>query len=90
MLFWKKEKKRNYEVSIGGRLSRISYSEGARKVENSSEMLMGETHCVIYFSLLRAWEPPYDHEALTAVDRERIRRNITEELGERGLVAEWD
>lgn len=58
----------------------MTYREGQKILKIDSEMLFGKYDCVIYWSDVKEWDPPFDGEALSETDKARIRTNIEKEL----------
>ena len=82
-------KSKGYKVALKGR-SGVLYSEGDHKAQIEAEMLAGSTDFVIYFDMFNSWLPPFENEAITSEDKQRIKQNISQELESKGLVIEWD
>lgn len=71
---------RDYSVKLTGRAG-IIYEEGPKKMLIDSELLSGPTFDVVVFlDSIRAWEPPFDAEPLSAADITRIKANVAESL----------
>jgi hypothetical protein len=75
-----------FRVTLQGRAGML-YREGKKKMEIDCEMLVGEFDYVVYTDTIRSWLPPHDAEAVTAEERERIRKNIAWAL--RSLKIDW-
>ena len=69
----------------------LLYREGPRTVAIFSEYLFGapdDPNIAVVLSKCQHWDAPFDREVLTEEDRERIRKNITEDL--RGMRIQWE
>jgi len=85
MMFFKKKP---YEVHLRGR-SKIYYNEGDHQAIIGVEMLTGDIDFVVYLNELKKWESPYDNEALSDIDKQRMKLNIEKELLKKNIRLEW-
>lgn len=78
---------REFKVKMHGRAG-IEYREGRRRMMIDSEMLAGpDFDLVVYADSIARWEPPHERDAVTADERTRIRRNISDAL--KSLRIDW-
>ena len=76
-------------VKLKGR-SQIEYIEGNKHLLIEFEFLAGDAGIAIYSNSLQTWEPPFNEESITKVDKEQIKRNILINLQKRKIPAEWE
>ena len=75
-----------YRVSLQGRAG-IRYREGKKVMSIDSEILVGEFDMAVYLKSISCWLPPHERVPVSAEDRERIRRNLTEAL--KSMKVDW-
>lgn len=88
MWFFKRTPK-EHEVRLIGR-SWIVYSEMDHVVKLEFEVMSGGVDCVIYFEKFCIWQTPFQNEAISEDDKERIKRNIKEHLEAKSKTVIWE
>ena len=58
------------------RFHNLRYSEGKHVAVVWGETLRGNPDYVLYANTLKQWEPPFDTEAMSGEDKERIINNL--------------
>jgi hypothetical protein len=77
---------KEFSLQIHGRAG-MTYREGQKTLKIDSEMLVGKYDYAIYWSEVKAWDPPFDGEALSEMEKARIRTNIEKEV--KNLCIDW-
>ena len=64
-----------FRVRVPGR-SGLEYREGKKRMRIDAEMLEGPAGLAIYPKSIRAWQPPFQDEAIHDAKQQRIVENI--------------
>jgi len=63
----------------------LRYTEGDRSMSVDSEMLARPNSIAVYQESISRWDPPYESDALSEADRERVLASIIAALRLQGL-----
>ncbi len=74
----------DYSVEVLGRTG-LMYREAGRELFVDSEVLTGDAGMLLYRESISHWDPPQDHIAIDAEDRERIIGNIRSHFRKQGF-----
>ena len=73
-----------FSVEVLG-LTGLLYTEGTRSLRVDSEVLGGKAGLMIYKESIKSWNPPYDAEVISEIERNTIMERIRNAFRFRGF-----